>query len=156
MRCVSRSLVFAAKCVCLGVFAALPMGAEQPAYVARSGRTLIRTAAVVDVRTGREMPLATVIVQGERIVGVAPTAGTPVVAGDREIDLHELTVMPGLMDVHTHLTGVTDFDPYAELSLTPGQEAIHGVENAKTTLEAGFTTVRNVGGGRVYGRGIAG
>ena len=48
-------------------------------------------------------------------------------------------------DVHTHLTMMTNFDPYYELTMTPGKEAIIGVVNAKTTLEAGFTTVRNVG-----------
>jgi imidazolonepropionase-like amidohydrolase len=53
--------------------------------------------------------------------------------------------MPGLIDVHTHLTMATNFDPYFELSMTPAKEAIIGVENAKVTLEAGFTTVRNVG-----------
>ena len=56
-----------------------------------------------------------------------------------------MTVLPGLMDVHTHLTMATNFDPYFELSMTPAKEAILGVENAKVTLEAGFTTVRNVG-----------
>ena len=99
----------------------------------------------MDVHTGDETPNATVIVQGERIVAVASTVSTPTQAGDHEIDLRGYTVLPGLIDVHTHLTGVADFDPYFELSMTPGKEAILGVENAKTTLEAGFTTVRNVG-----------
>ncbi len=119
--------------------------AGQPTYVAQPGRTLLRAGHVLDVHTGREMPDATVIVQGERIVAIAPTASTPAQAGDREMDLRKDTLLPGLIDVHVHLTGVTDFDPYFELSMTPGKEAILGVENAKTTLEAGFTTVRNVG-----------
>ncbi|HLI77086.1 MAG TPA: amidohydrolase family protein [Acidobacteriaceae bacterium] len=97
------------------------------------------------MKTGREMPDATVIVQGDKVVGVAATASTPAQAGDREVDLRGETVLPGLIDVHVHLTGATDFDPYFELTMTPGKEAIIGVENAKTTLEAGFTTVRNVG-----------
>jgi len=118
----------------------------QPTYLAPSGaRTLIRAGAVLDVKTGREMPDATVIVQGDKVVGVAATASTPAQAGDREVDLRGETVLPGLIDVHVHLTGATDFDPYFELTMTPGKEAIIGVENAKTTLEAGFTTVRNVG-----------
>ncbi len=130
------------------LLAANPFGmaqAVQPTYTASSGRTLLRAGHVLDVHTGQEMPDATVIVQGERILAIAPTASTPAQRGDRELDLRKDTLLPGLIDVHVHLTGVTDFDPYFELSMTPGKEAILGVENARTTLEAGFTTVRNVG-----------
>lgn len=125
---------------------ALPLCiAQAPTYLPPSGRTLLRAGAVVDVRTGQEMPNATVIVQGDKVVGVAPTASTAIHAGDREVDLRGMTVLPGLIDVHTHLTSATEFDPFLEVTMTPGKEAIQGVENAKTTLEAGFTTVRNVG-----------
>ncbi len=56
-----------------------------------------------------------------------------------------MTVMPGLIDVHTHLTMNTDFDPFREVTSTSAKQAINGVVNARTTLMAGFTTVRNVG-----------
>jgi imidazolonepropionase-like amidohydrolase len=108
-------------------------------------RTLVRAGYVLDVHTGKEAPNQTIIVTGDRITAIAATAQTPVEPGDKEIDLSHSTVMPGLMDVHTHLTMAPNFDPYYELSMTPGKEAIIGVENAKVTLEAGFTTVRNVG-----------
>ena len=121
------------------------LSAQQPAFNAKAGRTLLRGGVVVDIHTGRELRNTTVVVQGERIVALSDTSATPARAGDREIDLHGYTLLPGLIDVHTHLTGVPDFDPYFELTMTPGKEAILGVENAKTTLEAGFTTVRNVG-----------
>ena len=111
------------------------------------GRTLLRAGHVLDVRTGAEPAAQTVIVSGDRIVGVAATSATPAAAGDVEIDLRAYTLMPGLIDVHTHITGATNFDPYFELSMTPGKEGIIGVENAKVTLEAGFTTIRNVGAG---------
>jgi len=110
-------------------------------------RTLIRAGHVLDVKTGAEPAAQTIIVTGERITAVAPTASTPKQAGDVEIDLTKYTLMPGLIDVHTHLTMANNFDPYYELSMTPAKEAIIGVENAKVTLEAGFTTVRNVGAG---------
>jgi imidazolonepropionase-like amidohydrolase len=111
-----------------------------------SSRTLIRTGHLLDVKTGAEPADQTIIVTGDRITAIAPTASTPKQTGDTEIDLTHYTVMPGLIDVHTHLTGASaNFDPYFELSMTPAKEAIIGVENAKVTLEAGFTTVRNVG-----------
>jgi len=111
-----------------------------------SSRTLIRTGHLLDVKTGAEPTGQTIIVTGDRITAIAPTASTPKQSGDTEIDLTRYTVMPGLIDVHTHLTGASaNFDPYFELSMTPAKEAIIGVENAKVTLEAGFTTVRNVG-----------
>lgn len=108
-------------------------------------RTLVRTGHLLDVKTGAEPAAQTIIVTGNRITAIAPTASTPKQVGDTEIDLTKYTVMPGLIDVHTHLTMTTNFDPYFELSMTPAKEAIIGVENAKVTLEAGFTTVRNVG-----------
>jgi len=113
-----------------------------------AARTLVRTGHLLNVKTGAESAAQTIIVTGDRITAIAPTASTPKQAGDAEIDLTKYTVMPGLIDVHTHLTGASaNFDPYFELSMTPAKEAIIGVENAKVTLEAGFTTVRNVGAG---------
>jgi imidazolonepropionase-like amidohydrolase len=126
-------------CLILLQIAALAASAQQ------ATRTLIRTGHLLDVKTGAESAAQTIIVTGDRITAIAPTASTPKQSGDTEIDLTRYTVMPGLIDVHTHLTMTTNFDPYFELSMTPAKEAIIGVENAKVTLEAGFTTVRNVG-----------
>ena len=118
---------------------ALPIAAQD------ATRTLIRTGHVVDVHTGSEPGDQTIIVTGDRITAIAPTASTPKQAGDTEIDLRSLTVLPGLIDVHTHLTADTNFDPYHELSTSVAKSALIGARNAKVTLEAGFTTVRNVG-----------
>ncbi len=123
----------------------VPAAIAQPTYRPAAGRTLLRAGRVLDVHTGKEEPGETVIVSAERIVAIAPTSMTPAGPGDRVVDLTAYTVMPGLIDVHTHLTMANNFDPYFELTMTPGKEAIIGVENAKTTLEAGFTSVRNVG-----------
>jgi imidazolonepropionase-like amidohydrolase len=112
---------------------------------AAPGRVLVRCGHLLDVATGSEAAGQTIIVSGDKVVGVAATAATPAGAGDRVIDLGKLWVMPGLIDVHTHLTMANNFDPYWELTMTPAKEGIIGVENAKVTLEAGFTTVRNVG-----------
>ncbi len=56
-----------------------------------------------------------------------------------------MTLLPGLIDVHTHMTMDTNFDPYHELSTSVAKSALIGAHNAKVTLEAGFTSVRNVG-----------
>ena len=129
--------------VCTSV---LSLQAQQTALAYKpAARTLLRAGHVLDVHTGNEAAAQTIVTEGDRITAIASTASTPAKAGDRVLDLSAYTLLPGLIDVHTHLTGATDFDPYFELSMTPGKEAIIGVENAKVTLEAGFTTVRNVG-----------
>jgi imidazolonepropionase-like amidohydrolase len=123
----------------IGLLTVLPLQA-QPAP-----RILLRTGHVIDVHTGNEAADQTIIITGDKITAVAATASIPAQAGDKEIDLRGLTVLPGMIDAHTHLTGNPDFDPYVELTTTPMKEALNGVINAKTTLMAGFTTVRNVG-----------
>jgi imidazolonepropionase-like amidohydrolase len=127
----------------IGTFTTFAQTTVAPA----ASRTLLRTGHLLDVKTGAEPAAQTIIITGDRITAIAPTASTPKQTGDTEIDLTKYTVMPGLIDVHTHLTMANNFDPYFELSMTPAKEAIIGVENAKVTLEAGFTTVRNVGAG---------
>ncbi len=115
------------------------------AQPAGPSRTLIRAGHVVDVHTGNEAADQTIVVTGDRITSITPTASTPKQAGDTEINLGSMTVLPGLIDVHTHLTMDTNFDPYHELSTSIAMSALIGARNAKVTLEAGFTTVRNVG-----------
>jgi len=123
------------------LIAAPPLAAQS----ASSSRILIRAGRVVDVHTGNELADQTIAVTGDRITAIAPTASTPKQTGDTEIDLRSLTVLPGLIDVHTHLTDDSNFDPYHELSTSVAKSALIGARNAKVTLEAGFTTVRNVG-----------
>src|SRR5947209_15572881 len=84
-------------CLLLLQIAVLASSAQQ------STRTLIRTGHLLDVKTGAEPAAQTIIVTGDRISAIAPTASTPKQAGDTEIDLTKYTVMPGLIDVHTHL-----------------------------------------------------
>jgi imidazolonepropionase-like amidohydrolase len=120
-----------------------PHGAS--AQTATPQRTLIRAGHLLDVHTGKTLDAQTIIVSGDRIVSIAPTASTPASSGDAVIDLGTLTVLPGLIDVHTHLTSNPEFDPFKEVTDTDAKDAINGVVNARTTLLAGFTTVRNVG-----------
>jgi imidazolonepropionase-like amidohydrolase len=110
-------------------------------------RTLVRAGHVLDVKTGKLMDAVTIVVVGDLVQSIASSGSVPAQPGDSVVNLSGMTVLPGLIDVHTHLTGNTDFDPYRELTSTDAKEAINGVVNARTTLMAGFTSVRNVGAG---------
>jgi imidazolonepropionase-like amidohydrolase len=123
-------------------FSATSLAADE---TASPGRILIRAGHVLDVRTGNEAADQTIVVTAGAISSIAATSATPKNTQDREIDLRSLTVLPGLIDVHTHLTMDTNFDPYHELSTSIAKSALIGARNAKVTLQAGFTSVRNVG-----------
>ena len=100
-------------------------------------RTLVRAGHLLEVKTGKLLDAQTIVVTGDTISSVAATSSVTAQAGDKVIDLGGMTVMPGLIDVHTHITGVPNFDPYFELTQTDAKEAIQGVANARTTLLAG-------------------
>ena len=119
----------------------------QPNPAAGTKRTLIKAGHVLDVKTGKLAEAQTIVVVGDTIQSIGPSASVSSEPGDTVIDLGRMTVLPGLIDVHTHLTMNPDFDPYRELTSTDAKEAINGVVNARTTLMAGFTSVRNVGAG---------
>jgi imidazolonepropionase-like amidohydrolase len=105
---------------------------------------VIRAARMLDLRSGRMINDAIVVVQGDRITQV----GGPAPAGASVIDLGPATLLPGLLDAHVHLTG--EIRPGFELAPvreTAADAALHGVVNARKTLLAGFTTVRNLGAG---------
>ena len=127
--------------VALVYFAAFAAAATDSAV---PNRILIRAGHVLDVHNGREAADQTIVVTGDLITAIRPTNDTPAQPQDRELDLRGMTVMPGLIDVHTHLTMDSNLDPYHELSTSVAKSALIGARNAKVTLEAGFTSVRNV------------
>ncbi|HKR02891.1 MAG TPA: amidohydrolase family protein [Pyrinomonadaceae bacterium] len=127
-----------------------PLMAQQgSAEAAPPKRILIRAGRLVDVRSGRVLKDQAILIEGDRIreVGPAQSMGGRVPAGTEVIDLQNATVLPGLIDAHTHLTGNPEQIGYSSLGISVPRETIFGVRNARVTLEAGFTTVRNVGAG---------
>lgn len=105
--------------------------------------TAIRAAQLLDVKNGTLTHNAVVLIEGERISAVG--AGLSIPAGANVIDLGELTLLPGLIDCHTHLLS-SGPDDYGTMLLTKSQayRALEGASNARKTLLAGFTSVRDV------------
>jgi imidazolonepropionase-like amidohydrolase len=113
-------------------------------------RTIIRAGHLVDVVGERVLADQAITIEGDRIVAVGPDDGTAT-AGS-VIDLTGHTVVPGLMDMHAHMVGsVEGNETYAALVVrSAAQEAMEGVRNARDTVMAGFTTVRDVGTFRAF------
>jgi len=107
---------------------------------------LIRAGRLLDVRAGRILTDQAILIENDRIKEVGPAAQIAAhAAGAQVIDLSNATVLPGLTDCHTHLTGNPDQVGYESLGISVPRATLYGARNARTTLDAGFTTVRNVG-----------
>ncbi|MCH2651959.1 MAG: amidohydrolase family protein [Gammaproteobacteria bacterium] len=109
---------------------------------ANSKSLLIKPKQILDVRSGM-LVNADILIESGVIVKVSKNI--PVMSHYEIIDLQDMTILPGLMDAHVHLTGNTDLKGHEGISESSYLATIYGVKNAKQTLMAGFTTVRNVG-----------
>jgi imidazolonepropionase-like amidohydrolase len=124
---------------------ALALLQAPPATPATESTTVVRAARMLDVASGRIVEHPQIVVRGGRIEQVG-TAQSPVPADALVIDLGELTLVPGLIDCHTHLSDSLEGDfVNRAVHEGPADAALHGASNARKTLLAGFTTVRDVG-----------
>ncbi len=114
-----------------------------PPGVADAQTKVVRADRMLDVTSGRIVSNAVVVVEGERIVRV----GGSVPRDAEVIDLGDVTLVPGLTDLHTHFTGDIEGDWTNRTTRnTDADAALRGARNAKRTLMAGFTTVRDMSG----------
>jgi imidazolonepropionase-like amidohydrolase len=112
--------------------------AQQP-----SKSVAIHAGHVLDVKTGKLLPDRTIIIVDGKIASIGPSSGAQIPAGTTVIDLPSATVLPGLIDAHVHLTMDPKFG-YEELGVSVPRQTLTGAKNARITLQAGLTTVRNV------------
>lgn len=130
------------KSLCFLCIAALSLAG---AAAARDTEEIVIEAGhVLDPEGGRSLEGQRIVIRDGLIVAVGATIAIP--AGAKLIDLRAYTVLPGLIDVHTHLVeDLSNQDPVSELQATAAQRAYQALPNAKAVLLAGFTTVRDVG-----------
>ena len=116
----------------LALFLATLVGIAITASAQAPKRTVIRAGRVLNVRTGELRSNQAIVIEGDKISQIAPSSEVKAAAGDTTIDLSDATLLPGLIDMHTHLTFELSSLSYEGLKIS-------------TALEAGFTTVRNLG-----------
>ncbi len=132
LQVIARNFVF--------LFTLAAAGAQADATL-----TYLKAGQLIDVLDGEVRSNQIIVIQDDKIVRVANAADVTIPADALLIDLSRHTVLPGLIDMHDHLTGDHRFHGYRGLGISLPRETLYGVLNARKTLHAGFTTVRNVG-----------
>lgn len=132
--------------VTLGIhlaLAACSVGAT--AAAADASVSVIRAGHLVDVRNGKVVADQVLVIRGDRIEAVGAPGAVTIPAGAKVIDLSGYTVLPGLIDTHTHITGDPTLPPFYGYGTSVPRLALKGAAYAKRTLLAGVTTIRDVG-----------
>jgi imidazolonepropionase-like amidohydrolase len=126
--------------LCCVLFAASAPAQQAPAV---ASLLAIRAGKFIDVEAGRTLSDQIILVRGTKIEAVGPNLKVP--EGVQVIDLSNMWVLPGLVDCHTHLADLASAEPIDVLKRTSAETAYAAIPNARVTLLAGFTTVRDVG-----------
>ena len=130
----------------LAMIAVVPAPAQQPQQKPAPKTVYIRAGRLFDGTGDKVRENMVIQVVGDRIQSVVPASATSIPTGATVVDLSKATVLPGLIDCHTHLGARADrYDEIYNFKDTPFQSAFVAVINARKTLEAGFTSVRDVG-----------
>jgi len=125
----------------LGLVAAIAAAAT----AAHADTVVVTADRMVDVLAGKTVANPVIVITDGRITSVGSDAAIP--AGARRVDLPGMTILPGLIDMHVHLDSNPIYGGYSGLQFTDSFWIAQGTANAKAMLDAGFTTVRNVGSG---------
>ncbi len=106
----------------------------------------VRAGRLIDAEHARVLENQTILLDAKTGRITAVGAGLTIPAGAQMIDLSQMTVLPGLIDCHTHIAdGAWSTEPLAQVQKSAAQSALESVKNARVVLESGFTTVRDVG-----------
>ena len=134
------------KKMCLTVILSLACFAFAQSPAATPKITYILAGRLFDATNDNVRETQVIVVEGERIKSVGTVTSIKIPAGSNVIDLSHATVLPGLIDCHTHLGSRADrYNEIYDFKDSPFNNAFAAVVNARKTLDAGFTTVRDVG-----------
>ncbi|MGI9246900.1 MAG: amidohydrolase family protein, partial [Steroidobacteraceae bacterium] len=139
-----RSLVRAALLLTASLGTVETIAAE-PAVAEPQPVTAIKAGRLIDVAAGRVRENQVILVQAGKVTAVGAAAATPIPAGATVVDLSRKTVLPGLIDTHTHVTSDPTTPPYYDYGISNPRRALKGARLARETLLSGVTTIRNVG-----------
>jgi imidazolonepropionase-like amidohydrolase len=124
------------------LLAALPLAAaDAPPHI----YSAVHCGTLLDVRTGHGISDAMLLIEDGKVHEAGAASRVRLLHSETALDLTHATCLPGLIDVHDHLTADPTDTGYQGLGVSVPRETVKGVKNARITLERGFTTVRNVG-----------